>query len=422
MKNSAQNLIVGLDIGTHNIRMAVGQLYQPDNQAGLQLQLLGAATVESEGVNKGVVSSIEDVVSAISACLERIERSVGVPIDRVWVGISDPHIITQASKGVVAVSRANSEISDEDVNRAIEAARTISTPLNYEVLHVLPKSFNIDGQTGIKDPIGMTGIRLEVDTHIILGSTIQIKNLTKAVYRTGLEIEDLVLSILATAEAVASSRQKDLGVVVLDLGGATTSMVVFEGGDVLHTAVIPIGSEHITNDLAIGLRTSVDIAEKVKIEFGECLPDAVSKHDDVDLSVVGGGEREFVKRKYVSEIVEARVEEIFHKVDQELIRIGRSGLLPSGVILTGSGSKLSGLVDMAKKQLRLPAIIGYPIDFYSVTDKVSDPGFSAAMGLVRWGSNMQLSGVYSNSQRGRLSKKIGSVTGQFKGWFKSLIP
>jgi cell division protein FtsA len=345
-----------------------------------------------------------------------------VPIDRVWVGISDPHIITQASKGVVAVSRANSEISDEDVNRAIEAARTISTPLNYEVLHVLPKSFNIDGQTGIKDPIGMTGIRLEVDTHIILGSTIQIKNLTKAVYRTGLEIEDLVLSILATAEAVASSRQKDLGVVVLDLGGATTSMVVFEGGDVLHTAVIPIGSEHITNDLAIGLRTSVDIAEKVKIEFGECLPDAVSKHDDVDLSVVGGGEREFVKRKYVSEIVEARVEEIFHKVDQELIRIGRSGLLPSGVILTGSGSKLSGLVDMAKKQLRLPAIIGYPIDFYSVTDKVSDPGFSAAMGLVRWGSNMQLSGVYSNSQRGRLSKKIGSVTGQFKGWFKSLIP
>ncbi len=191
----------------------------------------------------------------------------------------------------------------------------------------------------------------------------------------------------------------------------------------LHTAIIPIGSEHITNDLAIGLRTSVDIAERVKVEYGECLPDMMSKREDIDLSTVGGQEREFVKRKYVGEIIEARVEEIFHKVDQELIRIGRSGLLPAGVILTGGGSKLAGLIEMAKKQLRLPASLGCPLDFYSVTDKVNDPSFSTAMGLVRWGNNMQAENIYhGNRSKGQLSKKFSNLSGQFKHWFKSLIP
>lgn len=421
MKKQTQNLIAGLDIGTHNIRMAVGQIYQSENSNEPQLQLLGAATVPSDGINKGVVSSIEDVVSSISACLEKVERTVGVPIERVWVGISDSHVITQASKGVVAVSKANSEISEEDVQRAIEAARTISTPLNYEVVHVLPKSFNIDGQTGIKDPIGMTGIRLEVDTHIVLGPTTQIKNLSKAVYRTGLEIDDLVLAILATAEAVTTPRQRELGVVVVDLGGSTTSLVVYEEGDVLHTAIIPIGSEHVTNDLAIGLRTSVDIAERVKIEHGECLPANAIKREDIDLSTVGG-DKELVKRKYVSEIIEARIEEILRKVDQELIKIGRSGLLPAGVVLTGGGAKLSGLVEVSKKLLRLPVVLGYPLDFYSVTDKVTDPCYSTVMGLVRWGSNMSFDGFRSGGSKGHVSAKLGNFGGQVKSWFKGLIP
>lgn len=423
MKKSSQHLITGLDIGTHNIRMAVGQFYQADHGGQMSLQLLGAASVASEGVKKGVISSIEDVVSSISACHERVERAVGVPIDHAWVSISDPAIVTQTSKGVVAVSKANSEITEDDVNRAIEAARTISTPLNFEVLHVLPKSFNIDGQTGIKDPIGMTGIRLEVDTHIILGATTQIKNLTKAVYRSGLSIEDLVLSVLATAEAVTTARQRELGVVVLDIGGSTTSLAVFEEGDVLHTAVIPIGSEHITNDLAIGLRTSVDIAERVKVEYGECLPDLVSKSSDIDLSTVGGSVKEMVKRKYVSEIIEARVEEILRSADRELSRVGRSGLLPSGVVITGAGSKLSGLVEMSKRNLRLPSSTGAPLDFYSITDKVSDPGFSTAMGLVRWGARMQTASVRGGSTMGpQISSAVTRATGTLKGWLKLLIP
>ncbi|MFA6486259.1 MAG: cell division protein FtsA [Candidatus Magasanikbacteria bacterium] len=427
MKKVNQNLIAGLDIGTHNIRMAVGQMYQPENGGKMQLQLLGASAVASEGIKKGAISSIEDAVSSISACLERVERLVGVPVDHVWVGISDPHILTQASKGVVAVSKANSEITEEDINRALEAARTISTPLNYEVLHVLPRSFNIDGQTDIKDPIGMTGIRLEVDTHIILGATTQIKNLTKAVYRAGLEIDDLVLSILATAEAVATKRQRELGVVIVDIGGSMTSIAVFEGGDVLQTAAIPIGSEHITNDLAIGLRTSVDIAERVKIEYGECMADLVSKNSDIDLATVGAASKELVKRKYVSEIIEARVEEILQKVDEELRRIGRSGLLPAGVVLTGAGSKLPGLTEMIKKYLRLPATMGAPVDFYSITEKVNDPSFSTAVGLVQWGSNMQFSAMRGSgssgvSKSGDLTKKLGGFFTQIKHWSKSLLP
>ena len=208
MKKYEENLITGLDIGSSMIRMVVGQMVPiSTEEESVELQILGAAEVPSEGVHKGVVSSIEDVVSSISACLEETERMVGMPVGKAWLGVSGSHIISQLSKGVVAVSKTDNEISEEDVSRAIEASRTIAAPLNFEVLHVLPKVFMVDGQQGIKDPIGMTGIRLEVDTQIILGSSAQIKNITKAVYRTGLEIEDLVLSILATAESVLSYRQ-----------------------------------------------------------------------------------------------------------------------------------------------------------------------------------------------------------------------
>ncbi len=424
MKKPTHNLITGLDIGTHSVRMAVGQIHESED-GHLELQLLGAAEVNSEGVNKGVVSSIEDVVSSVSACLERAERMVGTPIDRAWVGISDPHIVTQANKGVIVVSKANNEISEEDAQRAIETARSIATPLNYEVLHVLPRGFAVDGQTGIKDPVGMTGIRLEVDTHIILGSTAQIKNLTKAIYRTGLEIDDLVLSILAAGEAVLTTRQKELGVAVVNLGGSTTSLAVFEEGDILRIATIPIGSEHITNDIAIGLRTSVDIAEKVKVEYGECLSENVSKTETVDLFNLGAPDHEMVKKRYVSEIMEARVEEIMKKIDAELAKVQRSGLLPAGVVFTGAGSKLPGIVDVAKKYLRLPASLGYSLNFSSVTEKVNDLGFSTAIGLVRWGANMASVGrAAGRSDSGVMAgiKKAGAMQGTVRRWIKALIP
>lgn len=414
-KTHKRKLIAGLDIGSTAVRMAVGQILVRDEAGGDQeLQILGAAEVPSEGVNKGAISSIEDVVSVISASYEKTERIVGMPIDSVWLGVSGLHIIAQNSKGVVAVSKADNEIGEEDVTRSLEAARAISTPLNYEVLHVLPKVFSVDGQTGIKDPVGMTGVRLEVDAQIILGASAQIKNLTKAVYRSGLEIEDLVLSILATSEAALTHRQKDLGVLMVDLGGSTTSIAVFEGGDIVHTAILPIGSEHITNDIAIGLRTSIEIAERVKIQYGDCFSEPVSKRDEIDLAELGGSEREIVKKKYLSEIIEARVEEIMYKIDQELRKVQRNGLLPAGVVFSGAGAKLPGLVEMAKKNLRLPATLGYPLNISSVTDKINDLGFVGAVGLVKWGSMM---GV-----RTKVMRESWQPLDLVKGWVKNLLP
>ncbi len=421
MRKNQTNFICGLDIGSSAIRLVVGQEV-PHNEVGrdFDLQILATTEAPSAGVHKGVINSIEDVVSSISACLEKAERTVGTPLANAWVGISGLHIISQNSKGVVAVSKADNEISDEDVSRAIEASRAIATPLNYEILHVVPRSFSIDGQTKIKDPVGMTGVRLEVDSQIILGSSSQIKNLTKAIYRAGLTIDDLVLSVLGTAEAVVTARQKEIGVAVVNIGMSTTSLVVYEEGDMLHTAVLPIGSEHITNDIAIGLRTSIDIAESVKIEHGDCTPQDVSRRDEIDLNSLGALEHEMVKKQYVSEIIEARVEEILNKINQELVRIKRNGLLPAGIVFTGGGAKLPGLVDLSKKGLRLPSILGYPLKIIGATEKVNDLSFSTAVGLVKWGSMME-GGMKGQSARAR-SPGVSFVSGHLKKWFKALIP
>lgn len=422
MKKHQEQLIAGLDIGSSAIRMAVGHLAERGTAEGGELQILGAAEVPSEGVHRGVISSIEDVVSSVSACLEETERMVGAPIDSVWLGISGTQIVSQMSKGVVAVSKGDSEISEEDVERAIEASRAIATPLNYEVLHVLPRSFTIDGQSGIKDPIGMTGIRLEVDTQIILASSAQVKNLTKAVYRAGLEIEDLVLSMLATAEGAVTPRQKELGVVVVNIGASTTSLAVFEEGELIHTSILPLGSGHITNDIAIGLRTSIDIAEAVKLTYADCSAGTIGKEDQFDLAELGAPEHEMIKKQYLFEIVQARAEELLTKIYQDLQRCKKTTLLPAGVIFTGGGAKLPGLVDLAKKYVRLPAALGYPLHMVSVTDKINDLSFATAVGLVKWGSMMKPQGGFSGGHSGGGRKSGAGVTKQVKDWFKTLIP
>lgn len=420
-KRGQSSLIAGLDIGSTAVRMAVGQFVAHNEAGDVDLQILGVAEAVAEGMHKGMINNIEDVVSSVSACLEKTERAIGVPIEKVWLGVSGLHIISQMSKGVVAVSKADNEIAKEDVIRAIEAARSISTPLNYEVLHVLPRNFNVDGQMGIKDPVGMTGIRVEVDAQIILGLSSQIKNLTRSVYRSGLDIEDVVLSILATSEAVLTARQKEVGTVVINLGGATTSLAVFEDGYLIHSAILPIGSAHVTSDIALGLRTTIDIAEKIKIEFGDCWTEGVSKKDEIDLYDYGAPSHEVIKKKFLSEIIEARMEEILYKVDQELKMIQRSGLLPAGAVMTGSGAKLAGLVDLTKRVLRLPTVLGFAMDIMSVTEKVNDLGFSTAIGLVKWGSK----NIYHTPRPNPLNVSIkgaGSLWGKLKEGIEGLIP
>lgn len=410
-------LFVGLDLGSYAIRVAAGKRLDDG-----QLQILGVGESPSAGISKGMVTSVEDAVSSVSTAFEKSERMIGQPIERVTLGITGTHIRAQETRGVVAVSKADGEIREDDVERVIDAAQAVSTPPNYEMLHVIPRSYTVDEQSGIKDPVGMSGIRLEVRAQVLQGLTTQIKHLTKCVYRTGVDIGDVVVGVLASAEAALTRRQKDLGVAILNLGASTTSLMVFEEGDVLHTAIFPIGAAHITNDIAIGLRTSIDLAERVKVEVGTALPDSVSKHDTVDLSEFDEQETERISRKHLAEIIGARLEEIYDFAEKELKKIQRSGLLPAGVVLTGGGAKLPGVVEVAKERFRLPASIGVPMGVTSAIDKINDPAFTTAVGLVLWSASLQNAGSEGGLFRGKDLSSIGQVTGKMKKWLKTLIP
>lgn len=413
------DIICGLDVGSTTIRLVVGELVDDGTGESTSLHIVGVAESPSAGISKGVVTSIEDAVTALSSCLEKGERMSGIPLERAFVSISGAHILSQASKGVIAVSKANGEINEDDLDRVIEAAQAVATPPNYEILHVIPRSYTVDNQSNIKDPVGMTGVRLEVDAQIVQGLTSQIKNLTKAVYRTGVDIEDLVFGGLAAAESTLDKQQKELGVALVNIGGATTSLVVIEEGDVLHTAVLPIGAGHITSDIAIGLRTSIEVAEQVKVQYGTALPETVDKKEMIDLAEFQEGETQLVSRKQVAEIIEARIEEIFKLVNKELKKINRSGLLPAGVVLTGGGARLTGIVDIAKREFRLPASIGHPRELTTAIEKVNDPLFSVAIGLLVWGAQMQQG---PRSSRLPDLSNLSAWSDKMKGWIKSLIP
>jgi len=418
----AEEIYTGLDIGSSAIRIAVGKpVPTPDGRS--QVHIIGAVEVPSAGVHKGTVTDLEDAVSSVSKALEQAERITGMPINTAWVGIAGSHIMTQESRGVVGVARTDGEIKEEDVERAIEAARTVATPTNYEIIHVIPKSFIVDGQRGIKDPVGMNGIRLEVDALIIQGLSSQIKNLTKCVYRTGLDIEDVVFSVLATSESVVGDRQKELGVCVVNMGASTTSLAVFEEGDLLHSAVLPIGGDHVTSDIAIGLRTSIDVAEQVKLRYATCLPEDVNKKEEIHLQELGAAEDEIVGRRFVAEITEARVQEIFELVDRELQKVERSGLLPAGIVLTGGGAKLAGAVEAAKAALRLPVSLGTPLGVSSVIDRAQDTSMSTAIGLVQWGQRIRGS-EEGGGMRNMFAKFKGfeKITDGIKKIFRNIKP
>jgi len=302
--------------------------------------------------------------------------------------------------------------------RVIESAQIVAPPLNYEVMHVIPRNFVVDGQSGIKDPVGMTGMRLEVNTQIIHGLSSQLKNVNRTIYRAGINIDDVVLTIVAVGEVVTTKRQRDLGVVVASIGGSTTSIIVYEEGDIMHTSILPIGSEHITHDLSLGLRISIDMAEKIKVKYGNCNPKLINKRDKITITN-SSGESEDVSLYLVSQIINARVVEILEKIDSELHSIRRSGLLPAGAILTGGGANIKGLVDIGRGTLRLPVSIGYPIDVVSITPKSNELTFAGAVGLVKWGSNVNYKSYSRKSIVSGVTNKIWLIFRKVGKW---LIP
>ncbi len=413
----SKEIVAGLDIGGTKVCAVVGHILPDKNEP----EIIGYGCVPSSGLRKGVVVDIEETVSAISATLEEAERMAGVPVDNAFIGVDSATIQSQNSKGVIAVSKSDGEISPDDIARVIEAARAVSVPANREILHVIPRSYKVDDQDGIHDPIGMTGVRLEVEAHVITASTPSIKNLTKCVYQAGLDIDELTLGVLASSKAVLNKNQKEVGVVVVDIGYSTTGVAVFEEGNVLHSAVLPIGSSHITNDIAIGLRTSIEVAEKIKVEEGCAIPAVIPERERIDLKKYGVADGIFVSKREVAEIIEARLLEIYGMVSDELKKIGRDAMLPAGVVVTGGGSKLLGAVDLAKESMRLPAQMGLPINVGGMMDKISDdPRMVCAVGLMNWGAEVLIKGenIVSNGQ----SVSSGEGWNKVKGWFGQFLP
>ncbi len=410
-------LISGLDLGSDFVRLAIGQLVFNSNNYP-DLQIIGSIQVRSEGIQKGVITSIEDTISSISASLEKAEKIIGAPIDSVYVGISNSNINTQQSRGTVAVARGDGEITEEDVDRVIEAAGTVAVPLNYGILHVLPHSFIVDDQTGIKNPVGMTGKKLEVDTKIVSVANSHIANLTKAIYRTSLDIDDFVLSVLAVGEAVTTKQERDLGVVVVDIGATSTNLIVFEEGEVIHTALIPIGSKHITNDLALVLKTTVNTAEQIKLKYGVCVSKGINRRTSINLSEFDQINDDKVLLYLVAQIIEARVTEILEKINEELIKIEKNALLPAGIVFVGGGSYLEGLVELAKQKLQLPARIGQIRGVNALANNVDDLGFVTAVSLVKWGAKTR----QLEQPKINLGKNIRKISDKLKGLFKNFVP
>lgn len=419
---SKKDIIVGIDIGSSNVRTVIAQVFPEEEMP----RIIGVGTVESAGLRKGIVVDLEETIRTVSESMEKAERNSGRTVEKAIVNLGGNHITSQDSKGVIAVGRADGEVTEDDITRVINAAQAISIPSNKEIIHVIPKNYSLDDQKGIKDPLGMSGVRLEVDAMIIEGSTPFVRNLIKCVEQARITPDAFVLSPLAAAKAVLSKRQKELGVVLVDIGGGTTSIAVFEENDLLHTAVLPVGGGHITNDIAIGLRTSIDVAEKVKLEYGSALPKEIGKKEDINLSAIDPNEEGTVSRYHVAEIIEARLEEIFSLVNKELKSIGREKLLPAGVVLVGGTAKLPGAVDLAKNILSLPAQAGFPIPLGGLVDKVDDPSYATAVGLLLWGLESSPYRKKSEGERSRLVTNISSSVGislsGMKKWFSKFLP
>ncbi len=415
-----RRIIAGIDVGTTKVCTVVAQIRE--NQ---QPNILGVGTTTSKGLDKGVVVNIDDAVHAITSSVEKAERLSGYRIDTAFVGVAGRHISSLNSRGVVAVSQPEHEITRNDVARAVEAAQAIAIPTQREIIHIIPRAFVVDGNEGIRDPIGMSGFRLEVETHIVTGEVMAIQNLIKSVQRAGVEIDDLVLQPLASGEAVLSPEDKNMGVVLVDIGGSTTDIALFIQGGVWHTSVIPLGGTHFTNDIVYVLHTPHNTAEYLKIKYGSAIAESANESDKelIDVETLVAGEQQQVSRLVLNEIVQARAEQLVEMIYNEIQRSGYDGLLHGGIILTGGGAQLPRLDELMRDMLGVPVRVGIPTGMTGLIETLDSPPYATSIGLIRWGAQhgtAMLASSYSEMDRG--SRNRPGMYERLKGWLREFLP
>lgn len=413
-------ITAAIDIGSSKIATLIAQV--PVSVEGDEpINIVGVSQVTSTGVKKGQIVDIEEAVEATIASVESAERMAGYNLSSAFVNIGGAHVSSQNSKGVVAVSNPEGEIGPDDLDRVIDAARAVSLPSSREVIHVLPREYVVDGESGVKDPVGMSGVRLEVETHLITASATAVKNLTKCMSEVGVDVADLVYSGLAAAQSTLTDTEKELGAVCIDIGGGTTSIAAFTDGALSHSSVIPVGAKNVTNDLAIGLRVSLESAEKIKVALSDdSRKKSSNEGDQVNLEKLGIEDGKKVsKRTVVEGIIRPRLNEIFSMVRIELDKAGLASRVPSGAILTGGGALTVGAVDSAKRTLALPVRVGIPQDITGLIDDIMDPSFAAAIGLLDYGA---LVGAPSTSLVGKIRIPTKGFAGKLADIVRNILP
>jgi cell division protein FtsA len=403
-----EKTIVGIDVGTTKVCTLVGEVDE-----GGALSIVGVGVAPSKGLRKGVVVNVSETTEAIAASVEKAERISGYQIGRAHVGVAGAHISSFNSRGVVAISRGHS-ITRDDVDRVMSAALAIAIPHNREVIHIIPRGYTVDGQEGVRDPLGMHGFRLEVEAHIITGAATSIHNLVKCINRVGIEIDELILAPLASGEAVLTDSEREMGVVLADIGGGTTDMAVFIEGSIWHAVVLPVGGNHLTNDVAVGLRAPFATAEEVKEKYGYARSEGIPADETVDVAVFGGDSWQTISRRVLSSIIEARAAEIFSLMLQEVKRSGYDGLLPAGVVLCGGTAQLAGIRELGREIMQLPARIGVPGDLRGLVDVLCSPAYATSVGLLEWGLREEAAPP-PRERRGGLWQRVAH-------WLRSFLP
>ena len=405
------HIVVGIDVGTTKVCTLIAEVTEDE-----QLEVIGVGIVPTRGMKKGVVVNTDEIVQSIEAAVEKAEQQSGFRIVSAFVGISGAHISTQSSQGVVAVRHPDRQISPDDVRRALDAARIVPIPADREIVHALPRHYIVDGQDGIKNPVGMLGHRVEVQTTIVSGAMTSVNNLARCVERAGIGLDSLVLEPLAAGEAVLSEAERDLGVVLIDVGGGTTDMAVFTEGALAFAAALPVGGFQVSNDIAVGLRTPFAAAEEIKMRHGFAIPGLIEEDRAIDVSSFDTAEGRPVSRRSVSEIIQPRIEETFELVREQLARAGFESL-PAGVVLCGGTAMLNGIRHLAAAIFNSPVRIGMPTGIYGLTDQIMTPAFATSVGLLKWGVGQEFEPASA-----RRSSPLAGVGSALSNWLRNFLP